>query len=126
MLRDRIIRAWKDPDYRMSLSEEERAEVPENPAGAIELTDDELDLATGGHYPSWYRPSQSQRMRPYSSSSRPSSYSSSQSSNSARLQPYSSNQSQSSSMSSQSSSMSSNSYSQRQSGSWNRSYSWRR
>ena len=32
----------------MSLSKEDRAELPENPAGAIELTDEELNLATGG------------------------------------------------------------------------------
>jgi len=30
---DRIIRAWKDPDYRKSLSPEELAVLPENPAG---------------------------------------------------------------------------------------------
>ena len=54
MLRDKIIRAWKDPEYRLNLSEEEQAQLPENPAGAIELTDDELDMATGGHHvPPW-------------------------------------------------------------------------
>jgi mersacidin/lichenicidin family type 2 lantibiotic len=109
MLRDKIIKAWKDPEYRMSLSEEDRAELPENPAGAIELTDEELDLATGGHNPSWYRPSQSQSasasVRPTSYSARPSNYSARPSSFSTRpLQPYSSNASQS--------------YSQRPSGSW--------
>ena len=45
MLLDRIIRAWKDPEYRLNLSVEEQALLPENPAGAIELTDDELDMA---------------------------------------------------------------------------------
>lgn len=58
MLRDKIIRAWKDPFYRISLSNEEQAALPENPAGAIELTDEELDMAVGGHGPS-YRPSRS-------------------------------------------------------------------
>ena len=72
MIRDRIIRAWKDPEYRLGLSEEDRAELPENPAGAIELTDEELDLATGGHIPSWYHPSQRPSTRP---SSRQPSYS---------------------------------------------------
>lgn len=79
MLRDRIIRAWKDPEYRQNLSEEERELLPENPAGAIELTDEELDMAAGGHppNPSWrpsnsrsYRPSNSRSYRP--SQSRPS------------------------------------------------------
>jgi mersacidin/lichenicidin family type 2 lantibiotic len=63
MLRDKIIRAWKDPEYRQSLSEEEREHLPENPAGAIELTDEELDMAAGG---SW------RGSRSYSQSSRPS------------------------------------------------------
>ena len=90
MLRDKIIRAWKDPEYRQSLSEEEREHLPENPAGAIELTDEELDMAAGGSwrrsqsYSQSYsqssrssqsrsvRPSQSQSMRPSQSQSRPS------------------------------------------------------
>jgi len=33
-----IIRAWKDPDYRLMLSD-----VPPNPAGQIELADPDLD-----------------------------------------------------------------------------------
>jgi len=43
-----IIRAWKDEEYRLSLSEEQRAQLPENPAGLIELTDVELEAAVGG------------------------------------------------------------------------------
>ena len=39
MLFDRVIRAWKDPEFRQSLSEEDLASMPENPAGAIELSD---------------------------------------------------------------------------------------
>jgi mersacidin/lichenicidin family type 2 lantibiotic len=66
MLLDTIIRAWKDPEYRQTLNEEEQALLPENPAGAIELTDEELDMAAGG---SW-RQSHSQSFRP--SNSRPS------------------------------------------------------
>ncbi|WNG14692.1 mersacidin/lichenicidin family type 2 lantibiotic [Cystobacter fuscus] len=42
-----IARAWRDPTYRESLSEEERALVPSNPAGGIELTEDELSLIVG-------------------------------------------------------------------------------
>ena len=38
-----IIRAWKGKEYRRSLSEEQRAVLPEHPAGLIELEDAELD-----------------------------------------------------------------------------------
>lgn len=43
-----IARAWKDEAYRAGLSDEELAQLPPNPAGAIELDDDELMRATGG------------------------------------------------------------------------------
>ena len=43
-----IIRAWKDEEYRESLSEEERALLPENPAGLIELTDEDMSAMAGG------------------------------------------------------------------------------
>jgi len=43
-----IIRAWKDEEYRSSLSEAERALLPENPVGLVELTDGELDQIGGG------------------------------------------------------------------------------
>jgi mersacidin/lichenicidin family type 2 lantibiotic len=43
-----IIRAWKDAEYRASLSADERALLPEHPAGLIELADTDLDLAAGG------------------------------------------------------------------------------
>lgn len=43
-----IIRAWKDESYRQSLSQEELASFPENPAGLIELTDMDLGYAVGG------------------------------------------------------------------------------
>jgi mersacidin/lichenicidin family type 2 lantibiotic len=76
MLKDKIIRAWKDPEYRQNLSEEEREALPENPAGAIELTDEELDMAAGGSwrrsrgsYSQSYRPSNSQSHRPSNSQS---------------------------------------------------------
>jgi mersacidin/lichenicidin family type 2 lantibiotic len=42
------IKAWKDPVYRASLSDEERAALPASPAGFIELSDTELDGADGG------------------------------------------------------------------------------
>ena len=43
-----IIRAWKDEDYRMSLTPEDRARLPENPAGPVELTDADLTGAGAG------------------------------------------------------------------------------
>jgi mersacidin/lichenicidin family type 2 lantibiotic len=43
-----IIRAWKDQENRLSLSEAERASLPHHPAGAIELSDELLDDAAGG------------------------------------------------------------------------------
>jgi mersacidin/lichenicidin family type 2 lantibiotic len=47
-----IIRAWKDKTYRNSLNADQLAQLPENPAGAIELTDDELGNVDGGTTPS--------------------------------------------------------------------------
>lgn len=44
---DKIIRAWEDPDFRSTLSGGELAALPENPAGAIELTDAELRTVLG-------------------------------------------------------------------------------
>jgi mersacidin/lichenicidin family type 2 lantibiotic len=38
-----IIRAWKDEEYRNSLSSEEQAMLPANPAGALELSDADLE-----------------------------------------------------------------------------------
>lgn len=80
MVLDKIIRAWKDPEFRSNLSEEEQALLPDNPAGAIELTDEELDMATGGHgaYSAYHYYSNSSN-----SSSRSSSSSASASSRSA-------------------------------------------
>jgi mersacidin/lichenicidin family type 2 lantibiotic len=46
-----IIRAWKDESYRLSLSAAERALLPENPAGPVELSDADLTGA-GGEGPS--------------------------------------------------------------------------
>ena len=47
-----IIRAWKDEEYRDSLSEAERAALPQHPAGQIELSDAELETVAGGIDPS--------------------------------------------------------------------------
>lgn len=45
-----IIRAWRDPAYRASLSEEERAALPECPSGRplTELSDEDLGGVAGG------------------------------------------------------------------------------
>ncbi len=48
-----IIRAWKDPQYRASLSTEERAALPESPVGPSmgALGEAELGMAVGGGAP---------------------------------------------------------------------------
>ena len=43
-----IMRAWKDEEYRLSLTEAQRAELPAHPAGLIEREDAELEVAAGG------------------------------------------------------------------------------
>jgi mersacidin/lichenicidin family type 2 lantibiotic len=48
MSHENIIRAWKDESFRNSLSEEEQSLLPENPAGLVELADEQLDVAAGG------------------------------------------------------------------------------
>jgi mersacidin/lichenicidin family type 2 lantibiotic len=42
-----IIRAWKDEEYRSSLSDAERALLSDKPVGLIELTDAELGAVAG-------------------------------------------------------------------------------
>jgi mersacidin/lichenicidin family type 2 lantibiotic len=42
-----IVRAWKDEEYRNSLSNEELAMLPTNPAGCLELSDAELEAIHG-------------------------------------------------------------------------------
>ena len=43
-----IIRAWKDEEYFSGLSDFERSRLPGDPAGAMELTDEDLGYAEGG------------------------------------------------------------------------------
>lgn len=43
-----IIRAWKDEEYRNSLTKEQRHQLPENPAGIIELSDAQMENVAGG------------------------------------------------------------------------------
>ncbi|WP_339382166.1 mersacidin/lichenicidin family type 2 lantibiotic [Aetokthonos hydrillicola] len=42
------MRAWKDEEFRNSLSNKERSLLPEHPSGLVELTDRELGAAAGG------------------------------------------------------------------------------
>lgn len=44
-----VVKAWKDPVYRASLSSEEKLAMPTNPAGDVlaELSDAELTNITG-------------------------------------------------------------------------------
>jgi mersacidin/lichenicidin family type 2 lantibiotic len=51
MSRSKVIRAWKDPAYRNSLSSAEQADLPANPAGAIEIPETQLGQTAGGKAP---------------------------------------------------------------------------
>jgi mersacidin/lichenicidin family type 2 lantibiotic len=42
-----VIRAWKDEEYRLGLSEAERASLPAHPAGLIDLDDDQMRMVLG-------------------------------------------------------------------------------
>ncbi len=46
-----VIRAWKDEEYRASLTEAERAQLPAHPAGLIELDDEQMRALVGGFQP---------------------------------------------------------------------------
>jgi mersacidin/lichenicidin family type 2 lantibiotic len=43
-----IVRAWKDEEYRASLSDEQRAALPQSPAELDELSDEQLEDIAGG------------------------------------------------------------------------------
>lgn len=43
-----VARAWKDPEYRKTLTPDELASLPPNPAGPAQLTDEQLDGVAGG------------------------------------------------------------------------------
>ena len=43
-----IVRAWKDENYRQSLSEEELSLLPSSPVGELELSDTDLETIYGG------------------------------------------------------------------------------
>ena len=42
-----VVRAWKDPLYRSSLDPGDASLLPPNPAGLVDLSDDELKKASG-------------------------------------------------------------------------------
>ena len=50
MSHQHVIKAWKDPAYRNTLSPTERAALPANPAGAIEISDEVLGHFAGAIY----------------------------------------------------------------------------
>ena len=43
-----IVQAWKNPALRNILSEAERAALPANPAGLVEISDEDLGRVAGG------------------------------------------------------------------------------
>jgi mersacidin/lichenicidin family type 2 lantibiotic len=47
-MKKKTIRAWRDADYYLSLSDAERAALPENPAAVLEVDDAVLDSVAGG------------------------------------------------------------------------------
>jgi mersacidin/lichenicidin family type 2 lantibiotic len=51
MTQENIIQAWRDAEYRASLTAAERAQLPEHPAGLVELSDADLDAVSGGPDP---------------------------------------------------------------------------
>ena len=50
MSQNDIIRAWKDEDFRENLGAAELAALPSNPAGLVEVSDEDLNAMTGGTY----------------------------------------------------------------------------
>ena len=51
MKKENIVRAWRDPEFRARLSEEEKAQLPSHPAGLLELSDEDLALLSGAEDP---------------------------------------------------------------------------
>ena len=43
-----VERAWKDPEYRKTLTPEELANLPENPAGSSAISPEDLGDVSGG------------------------------------------------------------------------------
>lgn len=51
MKKNQILAAWRDEEYFLSLSDEERAQIPDHPAGVLAVEDDVLRSITGGCSP---------------------------------------------------------------------------
>jgi mersacidin/lichenicidin family type 2 lantibiotic len=49
MTANMIVRAWKDPLFRSTLTDAELSQLPVNPVGLIELEGTVLDVIGGGH-----------------------------------------------------------------------------
>ena len=43
-----VIRAWKDEQYRASLTEEQRASLPASPVGMVDVSEANLEAVVGG------------------------------------------------------------------------------
>jgi mersacidin/lichenicidin family type 2 lantibiotic len=43
-----VVRAWRDAEYRNSLSDDERASLPEHPAGLARIDEELLKGVVGG------------------------------------------------------------------------------
>ncbi|MEM8933400.1 MAG: mersacidin/lichenicidin family type 2 lantibiotic, partial [Acidobacteriota bacterium] len=48
MKKEKIIRAWRDRDAYLALTDEERAQLPDHPAGIVELSDEDVADVAGG------------------------------------------------------------------------------
>lgn len=48
MSSEEIIRAWKDPQYRRSLTKSKARLLPKHPAGIVEIADEDLGVIAGG------------------------------------------------------------------------------
>ena len=48
MKRRDVIRAWRDGEFYSSLTDEQRAAMPESPASVIDLSDEILSTISGG------------------------------------------------------------------------------
>lgn len=49
MKKNHVIRAWRDADYYLGLSEEERRALPASPAEVMEVEDEVLTSVSGGN-----------------------------------------------------------------------------
>ena len=48
MKKNKVIEAWRNEEAYLSLSEEERAALPEHPSGPTDIKDEILGSVTGG------------------------------------------------------------------------------